>query len=538
MNRLNILTKCILCVCITALSANSAKAQNMTKLNAAMDKLAAVLQIVDNNYMDSTNTDKLVEDAIEGLLAKLDPHSVYTTPKEMKEFNEPLNGNFEGVGIQFNLLKDTITVISPISGGPSEKVGILAGDRIVKINDTTVAGIKIKNEGVMKKLRGTKGTKVKVGILRRGVSEILDFTITRDKIPLYSIDATYMAAPEIGYIKLNRFAQTSYQEFIESLTKLKAEGAKDLILDLQDNGGGFLNIAFELADEFLSTGKLIVYTKGIHSAKRDYNSTSKGNFEKGRLIVLVDEGSASASEILSGAVQDWDRGLVIGRRTFGKGLVQNQFPLPDGSGMRLTTAQYFTPTGRCIQKPYDGTESYYKDLYNRYKHGELQNVDSIKFPDSLKYKTPNGKLVYGGGGIMPDIFIPLDTTMNSKYFTDLARKGIMNQFTLTFVDKNRSELKSKYPSFEDFKKNFIVDDKIMKQFVEAGEKDGVKEDKEGLKTSDKAFRIQIKAFIARDLFKNDNFYEVFNELNDPLRKAIEVLKDDKAFKKFKINNAN
>jgi carboxyl-terminal processing protease len=538
MNRLNILTTCILSVCISALGSNIAKAQNMTKLNAAMDKLAAVLQIVDNNYMDSTNTDKLVEDAIEGLLAKLDPHSVYTTPKEMKEFNEPLNGNFEGVGIQFNLLKDTITVISPISGGPSEKVGILAGDRIVKINDTTVAGIKIKNEGVMKKLRGTKGTKVKVGILRRGVSEILDFTITRDKIPLYSIDATYMAAPEIGYIKLNRFAQTSYQEFIESLTKLKAEGAKDLILDLQDNGGGFLNIAFELADEFLSTGKLIVYTKGIHSAKRDYNSTSKGNFEKGRLIVLVDEGSASASEILSGAVQDWDRGLVIGRRTFGKGLVQNQFPLPDGSGMRLTTAQYFTPTGRCIQKPYDGTESYYKDLYNRYKHGELQNVDSIKFPDSLKYKTPNGKLVYGGGGIMPDIFIPLDTTMNSKYFTDLARKGIMNQFTLTFVDKNRSELKSKYPSFEDFKKNFIVDDKIMKQFVEAGEKDGVKEDKEGLKTSDKAFRIQIKAFIARDLFKNDNFYEVFNELNDPLRKAIEVLKDDKAFKKFKINNAN
>jgi carboxyl-terminal processing protease len=538
MNRLNILTTCILSVCISALGSNIAKAQNMTKLNAAMDKLAAVLQIVDNNYMDSTNTDKLVEDAIEGLLAKLDPHSVYTTPKEMKEFNEPLNGNFEGVGIQFNLLKDTITVISPISGGPSEKVGILAGDRIIKINDTTVAGIKIKNEGVMKKLRGTKGTKVKVGILRRGVSEILDFTITRDKIPLYSIDATYMAAPEIGYIKLNRFAQTSYQEFIESLTKLKAEGAKDLILDLQDNGGGFLNIAFELADEFLSTGKLIVYTKGIHSAKRDYNSTSKGNFEKGRLIVLVDEGSASASEILSGAVQDWDRGLVIGRRTFGKGLVQNQFPLPDGSGMRLTTAQYFTPTGRCIQKPYDGTESYYKDLYNRYKHGELQNVDSIKFPDSLKYKTPNGKLVYGGGGIMPDIFIPLDTTMNSKYFTDLARKGIMNQFTLTFVDKNRSELKSKYPSFEDFKKNFIVDDKIMKQFVEAGEKDGVKEDKEGLKTSEKAFRIQIKAFIARDLFKNDNFYEVFNELNDPLRKAIEVLKDDKAFKKFKINNAN
>ena len=538
MNRTNLSRIVLILVITNIFGANSMFAQNMAKLNSAMDKLAAVLQIVDNNYMDSTDTDKLVEDAIEGLLAKLDPHSVYTTPKEMKEFNEPLNGNFEGVGIQFNILKDTITVISPISGGPSEKVGIMAGDRIVKINDTVVAGVKIKNEGVMKKLRGNKGTLVKVGILRRGVNGILDFTITRDKIPLYSIDATYMAAPGIGYIKLNRFAQTSYQEFMESLAKLKAEGAKDLILDLQDNGGGFLNIAFELADEFLSTGKLIVYTKGIHSPKREYNSTLKGSFEKGRLIVLVDEGSASASEILSGAVQDWDRGLIIGRRTFGKGLVQNQFPLPDGSGMRLTTAQYFTPTGRCIQKPYDGTESYYKDLYNRYKHGELQNVDSIKFPDSLKYKTPNGKLVYGGGGIMPDIFIPLDTTMNSKYFTDLARKGVMNQFTLTYVDKNREELKKKYPSFEEFKKGFTVDEKLIKLFVEAGEKEGVKEDKEGLKTSEKAFKIQIKAFIARDLYKNDNFYEVFNELNDPLMKAIEVLKDNKAFEKFKINSAN
>jgi len=514
---------------------NSFAQQMNEKLPSSMDKLAAVLQIIDNNYKDTINMNKMVEDAIEGMLAKLDPHSVYTTPKEMKDFNEPLNGNFEGVGIQFNLLKDTITVISPISGGPSEKVGIQAGDRIIKINDTLVAGVKIKNDGVMKKLRGNKGTKVKVGILRHGVKEILDFTITRDKIPLYSIDATYMAAPEVGYIKLNRFAQTSYQEFMESLAKLKSAGAKDLILDLQDNGGGFLNTAFDLADEFLGAGKLIVYTKGIHSARRDYNSTIRGDFEKGRLIVLVDEGSASASEILSGAVQDLDRGLIIGRRTFGKGLVQNQFPLPDGSGMRLTTAQYFTPTGRCIQKPYDGTESYYKDLYNRYKHGELQNVDSIKFPDSLKYKTPNGKLVYGGGGVMPDIFIPLDTTMNSKYFTDLARKGILNQFTLTYVDKNRNDLKAKYPDFDTFKKGFVVDEKLMNLFTDAGEKEGVKMDEAGLKTSAPALRIQIKAFIARDLWKSDNFYEVFNELNDPLKKALEVLKEDTAFKKYKIN---
>jgi carboxyl-terminal processing protease len=514
---------------------NSFAQQMNEKLPSSMDKLAAVLQIIDNNYKDTTNMNKLVEDAIEGMLAKLDPHSVYTTPKEMKDFNEPLNGNFEGVGIQFNLLKDTITVISPISGGPSEKVGIQAGDRIILINDTLVAGIKIKNDGVMKKLRGNKGTKVKVGISRQGVKEILDFTITRDKIPLFSIDATYMAAPQVGYIKLNRFAQTSYQEFMESLAKLKSFGAKDLILDLQDNGGGFLNTAFDLADEFLGAGRLIVYTKGIHSARRDYNSTIRGDFEKGRLIVLVDEGSASASEILSGAVQDWDRGLIIGRRTFGKGLVQNQFPLPDGSGMRLTTAQYFTPTGRCIQKPYDGTESYYKDLYNRYKHGELQNVDSIKFPDSLKYKTPNGKLVYGGGGVMPDIFIPLDTTMNSKYFTDLVRKGILNQFTLTYVDKNRNDLKAKYPDFETFKRGFVVDEKLMNLFTEAGEKEGVKMDEAGLKASGLALRIQIKALIARDLWKSDNFYEVFNELNDPLKKALEVLKEDTAFKKYKIN---
>jgi len=505
------------------------------KLNPNMDKLAAVLQLIDMNYKDTTDMNKLVEDAIEGMLAKLDPHSVYTTPKEMKDFNEPLNGNFEGVGIQFNLLKDTITVISPISGGPSERVGIQAGDRIVKINDTIVAGVKIKNDGVMKKLRGNKGTKVKVGILRHGVADILDFTITRDKIPLYSIDATYMAAPEVGYVKLNRFAATSSKEFAESLAKLKLAGAKDLILDLQDNGGGFLNAAFEIADEFLDAGKLIVYTKGIHSPRRDYNSTLRGDFERGRLIVLIDEGSASASEILSGAVQDWDRGLVIGRRSFGKGLVQNQFPLPDGSGMRLTTAQYFTPTGRCIQKPYDGIESYYKDLYNRYKHGELQNADSIKFPDSLKYKTPNGKLVYGGGGVMPDIFIALDTNMNSKYFTDLARKGVINQFTLTYVDKNRTEMMKKYPDFETYNKNFVVDETLLNAFVEAGEKEGVKKDDKGYNTSLPAFKVQIKAFIARDLWKSDNFYEVFNQLNDPLKKAIEVLKDDKAFKKFKIN---
>ena len=508
---------------------------DIKSMGAAMDKFSQALQTVNFFYMDTVNDNKLAEDAIVGMLEKLDPHSVYVTPKELKEFNEPLSGNFEGVGIQFNILEDTITVISPIAGGPSDRVGILSGDRIVRIDDENVAGIKIKNEQVMKRLRGNKGTQVRVGILRRGVKDVLDFTITRDKIPLYSVDASYLVKPGIGYIKLSRFAQTSTEEVRKGISNLKSLGAKDLILDLQDNGGGYLNTAYELADDFLSADKLIVYTNGVHAPRKDYTSTSAGMFEKGRLVVLVDEGSASASEILSGAVQDWDRGLVIGRRTFGKGLVQNQFPLQDGSALRLTIAQYFTPTGRCIQRPYGkGTEAYYKDLYNRYKHGELSNADSIKFPDSLKYKTPNGRTVYGGGGIMPDVFIPLDTTFNSKYFTDIARKGILNQFVLSYVDRNRKQMLSQYPNFEVFKAQFQVTDGLVGDLVAAAEKAGVKPDTEGLKTSDKVVRTQLKAFMARDLFKNENFYEVINELNDPLQRALKALDSGEEFKRLKL----
>jgi carboxyl-terminal processing protease len=510
---------------------------DINQLNSAMDKFGSALQIVNYYYMDSVKQDKLVEDAIIGMLEKLDPHSVYVTPKELKEFNEPLSGNFEGVGIQFNILEDTITVISPISGGPSFKVGIMSGDRIVKIEDEIVAGVKIKNEQVMKRLRGNKGTKAKVGILRRGNKELLDFTITRDKIPLYSVDAVYMASPTVGYIKLSRFAQTSTQEVKDGLSKLKSLGAKDIIFDLQDNGGGFLNTAFEIADEFLEKDKLIVYTKGVHSTQKDYVSTLKGDFERGKLIVLIDEGSASASEILSGSVQDWDRGLLVGRRTFGKGLVQNQYPLPDGSALRLTIAQYFTPTGRCIQKPYGGgTENYYKDLFNRYKHGELTNADSIKFPDSLKFKTNGGRVVYGGGGIMPDIFIPIDTTKNSKYLTDLIRKGTLNQFTLSYVDKNRKSLLEKYPTFEKFKKDFIVEETLVNELIKKGEAEGIKYDEKGFNTSKEVVYIQLKALMARDIFGNANFYEVINQLNDSYMKALELLKNDEAFKKFKIQN--
>lgn len=506
-------------------------------LGQSMDKFGAALQLVNYYYMDSVKNEKLVEDAIEGMLEKLDPHSVYVTPKELKEFNEPLSGNFEGIGIQFNILEDTITVISPIAGGPSDKLGILSGDRIVKIEGENVAGIKIKNEQVLKRLRGDKGTLVRISVFRRGLKDLLDFTIVRDKIPIYSVDASYIAEPGIGYIKLSRFAQTSTEEVRNGIKQLKQQGAKSMILDLQDNGGGLLNAAFEIADEFLNAGKMIVYTSGLHSPRKDYNSTQFGEFQQGRLVVLVDEGSASASEILSGAVQDWDRGLLVGRRTFGKGLVQNQFPLPDGSALRMTIAQYFTPTGRCIQKPYGkGSDDYYKDLMNRYKRGELVNRDSIKFPDSLTYKTPAGRTVYGGGGIMPDVFIPLDTTGTSKYLTDLSRKGVVNSFALKYADNNRAELKSLYPDFNAFKKGFRITDQILEELVNAGVKEGVARDEKGFKNSEKIIKTQLKALLARDLYKPDNFFEIINELNDSYKKALEILQGKDFESKYNIRD--
>lgn len=510
-------------------------AQNPSSFESSQ-KFKSVLDYIDYYYVDSTKNKKLVEDAISGMLETLDPHSVYIPKEDLQETNEPLTGNFEGVGIQFNLLFDTITVISPISGGPSEKVGIISGDKIIKIDGKNFAGMKIKNDDVIKNLRGAKGTKVNVSIMRSGIGELLEFTIIRDKIPLYSIDATYMATPTVGYIKLSRFAQTSMDEFAESLRTLKAKGAKDLILDLNDNGGGYLNIAFEIADQFLNDGKLIVYTEGLKSPRKTYNATGKGEFEKGRVIVLVDEGSASASEIVSGAIQDWDRGLLIGRRTFGKGLVQNQFNLPDGSAMRLTIARYYTPVGRSIQKPYDGKiENYYKDLNTRFKHGELTNADSIKFPDSLKYSTPNKKIVYGGGGIMPDIFIPIDTSKSSTYYTNLIRKGILNQFVLSYLDRNRKDLFAKYPTFDEYKKNFVVTNDMMNALIAAAEKEKIKKDDKGLAVSGDVIKLQIKALLARDLWKNDSYFEVINEINDAYQKALEVFKND-TFKKYKINS--
>lgn len=507
---------------------------NLSAQSSASRKLDAMLQIINYAYVDTANEDKLAEDAIKAMLKDLDPHSVYIPASELKDMNEPLVGKFEGVGIQFNIFEDTIMVTQTIPGGPSEKVGIRAGDRIVKIDTSNVANIKITNADVMKKLRGDKGTKVVVGIFRRGENEILDFEITRDKIPLFSVDATYMATSETGYIKISKFADTTVDEFKDALAKLKAQGMKSLILDLSDNGGGYLNRAIELADEFLSENKRIVYTEGRSSPKQEYFSTSVGGFEKGKLVVLIDESSASASEIVSGAIQDWDRGLIIGRRSFAKGLVQKPFPLPDGSAVRLTIARYYTPSGRCIQKPYEkGDEEYELDLSNRFKHGELYHADSIKFDDSLKYLTQAKRVVYGGGGIMPDVFVPLDTSMNSRYHTDLIRKSVLYDFALNYTDNNRSSLLKQYPDITAFRNKFVMTEKLMEDLIAYGEKKGVPKDSAGLATSYELIKIQARALIARDLWNTDAYWQVINDINPFYTKALEALKND-TFDKYKI----
>jgi carboxyl-terminal processing protease len=469
------------------------------------------------------------------MVKDLDPHSVYIPVDEMREMNEPLVGKFEGVGIQFNILEDTIMVTQTIPGGPSEKLGIRQGDRIVKIDGVVKAGVKITNNDVLKLLRGNKGTKVTVSILRRGNPDLIDFTITRDQIPLFSVDASYMVTPKIGYIKISRFADNTVEEFKSALAKLKSSGMESLILDLQGNGGGYLNRAVELSDEFLSDGKKIVFTRGRATQSEDYNSTGVGGFEKGRLAILIDESSASASEIVSGAVQDWDRGLIIGRRSFGKGLVQKPIQLPDGSAIRLTVAHYYTPSGRCIQKPYElgDEEEYDLDIANRIKNGELTNPDSVHFSDSTKYFTNNKRLVRGGGGIMPDLFVPLDTTEFSSFFSDLRRQNAFSDYILTYVDNNRNELKKEYPTLQDFKTKFVVTEKFMNDFLANAEKLKVKRDSAGLKLSYDLIRINIKAIIAQNLWNVEGAVEVYNERNAALKRAIDAMNDN-TYEKMKI----
>ena len=498
-------------------------------------KLTSALQIIDLFYVDTVNNKKVVESGIISMLKELDPHSVYMSKEETKEANEPLLGSFEGIGVQFNIVKDTIMVVSPTPGGPSEKLGIMPGDKIVKINGEDATGSKINNNYVVKHLRGPKGTTVDVGIKRKGKKDLLDYSIKRDKIPINSIDAVFMASPATGYIRLNRFGATTIDEFDSAMHKLNASGMKNIILDLRGNGGGYLNTAVDLADEFLGDGKLVVYTQGNNSTQQKYFATGKGNFEKGKLIVLIDEGSASASEIVSGAVQDWDRGIVMGRRSFGKGLVQRPFPLPDGSVIRLTTARYYTPTGRCIQKPYnEGTDKYFKDLTDRYKRGESFHPDSIRFPDSLRYYTPKKRLVYGGGGIMPDIFIPADTSRISDYYVDIQRKALMYTYSLQLIDQSRDSLKAKYKDVDSFVKNFTIDSVFLNKFLAFAEKEGVKKDQKGIALSKEYILNQLKADIGRGLFDINTYFLISADIDDVYKKAIEAM-NDKTFKQYKIN---
>lgn len=498
-------------------------------------KFDALLQYINYAYVDSTDENEIVENAIVAALKELDPHSVYIPKEELKKMNEPLVGNFEGIGIQFNILHDTLMVVSPISGGPSEKVGLMAGDKIVEVDGENIAGIGLQNSDVQKKLRGKKGTKVNVGIKRRNTKELLNFTITRDKIPIFSVDASYMATPEIGYIKINRFARNTIDEFKDGLAELKKQNMKHLIIDLRGNGGGYLQTAIQLADELLDDKKLVVYTEGNKSPKQEYYTTSKGGFEQGKLVVLIDEGSASASEIVSGAIQDYDRGLVIGRRSFGKGLVQKPFSLPDGSAIRLTVARYHTPSGRCIQRPYeDGKEAYYKEFVRRFESGEFMSADSIDLPDSLQYKTLNSqRTVYGGGGIMPDVFIPIDTTLSSDYFGDVNRKGLFNEYTLTYTNNHRDELMKKYPTVKSLKTDFDAEKELLNDFIDFAEKNDVEKNEEDILKSKKLIVIRLKSLVARNLWDTSAYFEIANDLNDSYLKAIEEINGN-LFKKEKL----
>lgn len=516
------------------LSAFTASAVAQRGSDSDARKLQLALYAISNLYVDNTDEGKLVEDAIVGMLEKLDPHSTYTDPEETKEMTEPLNGNFDGIGIQFNMLTDTLYVIQVIPGGPSEKVGLMAGDRIIMVDDTLIAGVKMKTTDVMKRLRGPKNTEVRVKVLRNNVPGLIEFKIIRGKIPVYSLDAAYMADKTTGYIKLNRFAASSADEFRAALEKLKKQGMKNLILDLQGNGGGYLNIAIDIADEFLDKDKLIVYTEGSKQPREEAKSTARGDFEEGRLVILVDETSASASEILSGAVQDWDRGVIVGRRTFGKGLVQKPIPMPDGSMIRLTVSRYYTPTGRSIQKHYENgnQEQYNHDLIDRYNRGELMSADSIHFPDSMKYNTLSTKrIVYGGGGIMPDVFIPVDTTRFTDYHRKLVASGLVNRVAMNYLDRHRNEMNKKYPKFVQYKQNFNINEDILQELLTLANDEKIKFNEEEYNRSKSLIALQLKALIARDLYDMTEYFQIINDDNASLKEALRIINDTKAYEK-------
>jgi len=515
----------LICLFASLLPATAQITLDFSK-DSPIRKLQIAEMAINNLYVDSVDEKKLVEDAIRGMLEKLDPHSSYSDPEEVKALTEPLQGNFEGIGVQFNMVDDTLLVIQPVSKGPSEKVGIMAGDRIVSVNDTAIAGVKMSREEIMRRLRGPKGTKVNLGIVRRGVAETLKFTVKRDKIPVKSVDAVYMIRPGIGYIRIGNFGATTYDEFMQGLQQLKSQGMTDLVLDLQDNGGGYLEAAVKIANEFLERKDLIVYMEGRQAPRADYNAQGNGSMRQGRVFVLVNEFTASAAEIVSGAIQDHDRGTIIGRRTFGKGLVQRPIPLPDNSMIRLTIAHYYTPSGRCIQKPYTkgDREDYALDFEKRLKHGELTNRDSIHFADSLKFYTlKKHRPVYGGGGIMPDVFVPLDTLQYTKFHRQLVLKGIVINTDLRYIDNHRDQLKSLFPTFESFRDGFQVPQQLVDDVLKEGEKQKVKpKDDDELQKTLPYLKTQLKALIARDLFDMSEYFQIINETSDIVKKAIEL----------------
>jgi len=496
-------------------------------------KLNKLLNLISGYYVDSVNEEKLTEDAIRQLLKELDPHSVYISKNEVKEMNEPLMGDFEGVGIYFNILEDTILVISPISGGPSEKAGLRAGDRIVHIDGENVAGIGISTSTVRKKLMGPKGTTVNVDIVRKHTPGMLHFTITRDKIPIYSLDASYMVDDHIGYIKLNRFSAKTMEEFHHALDQLPLYRMTGLILDLRDNGGGILTTATDLVDEFMPADKMIVYMQGKHLNRQEFYTTSGGRLHDMKLVVLVNEGSASASEIFSGAIQDWDRGLIMGRRTFGKGLVQKPFYLPDYSMVRLTIARYYTPSGRLIQKSYKkGYDNYIKEILTRYRDGELLSADSIHFPDTLCFYTlKNHRIVYGGGGIMPDIFVPADTTGFTKYYQDLISKGIITDFVLSWEDLHRNQLLKKYPTADSFISGFSFSKEDMEHLRNMGDKKHVTVNDAMFNISGRRLKELIRALIARDVWNSTAYFRIINSDSPIIKRAVNTLEDEQAYQK-------
>ncbi|MEE4286652.1 MAG: S41 family peptidase [Mariniphaga sp.] len=524
--------KALVIILITILAfqpVTEATAQESVQKNQM--KFARLLRLIDGYYVDSADVDELTEKAIVHMLSELDPHSVYISKEDVDKMNEPLQGNFEGIGISFNIFKDTLLVTETIPGGPSEKVGLRAGDRIIQVDGKTIAGTGISNTDVMDMLRGDKGTEVEIKVLRRNIDETLGFTIIRDKIPIYSLDASFMLDKSTGYIKLNKFSATTTEEFGEAMNELKKQNIQNLILDLRGNGGGYLKTAVEISDQFLDANKLIVFTDGENDPKREYKATSGGTFKEGNLVILVDESSASASEIVSGAVQDWDRGLIIGRRSFGKGLVQKPYFLTDGSLVRLTTAHYYTPSGRNIQKPYEnGMEEYKRDYLDRLSTGQLFSADSIQLADSLKFKTLiNGRDVYGGGGVMPDIFIPMDTSSHYRYYNRLRRNNIVYNFVLDYVDQNRPELKNKYPEFDAFASNFEITEEMVNSILVEGEKQGIEKDEESLKFTLNTMKKDLKAFIARDIFTRNEYYKIIFEDDEAILKALDVIENKEQY---------